>query len=96
MCVCVGGCVHVCTHSSTKRMHYFGIRILAKGRAGSVITNGREPRSCLDRVFNYKFSSFTDNTKNVASWKWPLLKLKTLHRFVLLAEVCPWSEAQYS
>jgi hypothetical protein len=30
---------------------------------GSVITNGREPRSCLGRVFNFKLGSFTDNTK---------------------------------
>ncbi len=94
MCVCV--CVSVCTRCSTERMHYFGLRILAKGRAGSTITNGREPRGCLDPVFNCKLGSFTDNTKIVTSWKWPLLKLKTRPRFVLLAEVCPWSEAQYS
>jgi hypothetical protein len=29
----------------------------------SFITNRREPRGCLGRVFNYKFGSFTDNTK---------------------------------
>jgi LIM domain len=56
-------------------------------RPGSAITNGREPRSCLGRVFNCKLGSFTDNTKNVAICKWPLLKLKTQPRF------CPvsWS-----
>ncbi len=31
----------------------------------SCITNGREPRSCLGRVFNFKLGSFTDNTKIV-------------------------------
>ncbi len=29
----------------------------------SMITNGREPRSCLGRVFNLKLGSFTYNTK---------------------------------
>jgi hypothetical protein len=33
--------------------------------AGSGITNGREPRSCLGRVFNFKLGSFADNTKIV-------------------------------
>jgi hypothetical protein len=30
---------------------------------GSTITNGREPKSCLGRVFNFKLGSFIDNTK---------------------------------
>ncbi len=47
----------------------------------SATTNGREPRSCLGRVFSCKFGSFTDNTKNVATCKWLLLKLKTQPRF---------------
>jgi hypothetical protein len=33
--------------------------------AGSAITNGREPRSCSGRVFNFKLGSFADNTKIV-------------------------------
>jgi hypothetical protein len=44
--------------------------------AGSVITNVREPRSCLAWVFNFKSGSFTDNTKiaqlangHFESWK---------------------------
>ncbi len=32
-------------------------------RPGSAITNGRESRSCLDRVLNFKLGSFIDNTK---------------------------------
>jgi hypothetical protein len=38
-------------------------------QAGSTITNGREPRSCLGRVSNCKLGSYTDNTKNVAACK---------------------------
>ncbi len=30
---------------------------------GRAITNGREPRSCLGQVFNFKSGSFTDNSK---------------------------------
>jgi hypothetical protein len=30
-------------------------------KPGSTITNGTKPRSCLGRVFNFKFGSFTDN-----------------------------------
>jgi len=51
------------------------------------VTNRREPRSCLGRVFNCTLGSFTDNTKNVAACKWPLLKLKTRPRF------CPVSSS---
>ncbi len=56
-------------------------------QSGSTITNGREPRSCVGRVFNRKLGSFTDNTKNVAACKRPFLKSKTRPRF------CPvsWS-----
>jgi len=31
--------------------------------SGSSISNGREPKSYLGRVFNFKLGSFTDNTK---------------------------------
>ena len=66
---------------------FFPIQVRLLNTPGSTITNGREPRSCLDQVFNCKLGSFTDNTKNVAACKWPLLKLKTRPRF------CPvsWS-----
>jgi hypothetical protein len=30
---------------------------------GTAITNGKEPRSCLGQVFNFKSGSFTNNTK---------------------------------
>jgi hypothetical protein len=50
-----------------------------KGRA---ITNWREPRNCLGRVFNCKLGSFTDDIKNAAACKWPLLKLKIQPRFL--------------
>jgi thioredoxin reductase len=50
-------------------------------QSGSAITNGRDPRSCLGQVFNCKLGSFIDNTKNVATCNWPLLKLKTWPRF---------------
>ncbi len=58
--------------------------------AGSAISNGREPRSCLGRVFNIKLGSFVSKqlncmarTHTATSWKLGL-------GFVLLAEVCPW------
>ncbi len=34
-------------------------------KLGSAITNGREPGSCLSRVFNFKLGSLSDNTKIV-------------------------------
>jgi hypothetical protein len=56
-------------------------------KAGSLITNEREPRSCLGWVFNFKLGSFYWYHQNFAACKWPLLKLKTQPRF------CPvsWS-----
>jgi hypothetical protein len=46
-------------------------------RAGSAITNGREPRSCLGRVFNSKLGhSATLENKCMVGMQ-PLLKLKT-------------------
>ncbi len=45
---------------------------------GSTITNGREPRSCLGRVFNSKFGCFaTLGSKCMMVCMQPLLKLKT-------------------
>ncbi len=31
--------------------------------SGSAINNGREPRSCLGQVFNFKLASFADTPK---------------------------------
>ncbi len=36
-------------------------------KTGSAITNGREPRSCLGRVFNFKIGSFTWLTPKMLS-----------------------------
>jgi hypothetical protein len=47
-------------------------------KAGSAITNGREPRSCLGRVFNSKLGCFaTLGSKCMMVCMQPLLKLKT-------------------
>jgi hypothetical protein len=45
-------------------------------RPGSAKANGREPKSCLGRVFNFKLDSFAD-TKDACGY----LKLKTRPRF---------------
>ncbi len=46
---------------------------------GSAITNGREPRSCLGRVFNSKLGrNATLGCKCMVFFMQPLLKLKTL------------------
>jgi hypothetical protein len=47
-------------------------------KAGSAITNGREPRSCLGRVFNSKLGCIaaTLGSKRMVCMR-PLLKLKT-------------------
>ncbi len=46
--------------------------------SGSAITNGREPRSCLGRVFNSKLGCFaTLGSKCMMVCMQPLLKLKT-------------------
>jgi hypothetical protein len=38
------------------------LQIVGSLAVGSAITNGREPKSFLARVFNFKLGSFTDNT----------------------------------
>ncbi len=38
---------------------------MSNDSTGNAITNGREPRSCLGQVFNFKLGSFTDNNKIV-------------------------------
>jgi hypothetical protein len=46
--------------------------------SGSAITNGREPRSCLGRVFNSKLGCIdTPGSKCMVCMQLPLLKLKT-------------------
>jgi hypothetical protein len=45
--------------------------------AGSTITNGREPRGCLGRVFNYKLGCITTPGSKCMVCMQPLLKLKT-------------------
>jgi len=51
---------------------------LCKASPGSAITNGREPRSCLDRVFNSKLGCIaTLDSKCMVCMQQPLLKLKT-------------------
>ncbi len=59
--------------------------------AGSAISNGREPRSCLGWVFNIKLGSLVSKQLNCMAhthshfWSWKLGL-----GFVLLADVCPW------
>jgi hypothetical protein len=45
--------------------------------AGSVITNGKETRSCLGRVFNSKLGSIATLGSKCMVCTQPLLKLKT-------------------
>jgi len=61
--------------------------IIPRPQSGSAISNGREPRSCLGRVFNIKLGSFVSKQLNCMSQTQPLLELKTRPRF------CPasWS-----
>ncbi len=56
-------------------------QIPASMEAGSAITNGREARSCLGRVFNFKLGSFVSKKYNSMACTQPLLKLKTRPRF---------------
>ncbi len=61
--------------------------IIPRPQSGSAIYNGREPRSCLGRVFNIKLGSFDSKQLICMSQTQPLLELKTRPRF------CPasWS-----
>ncbi len=54
---------------------------LVKPWVGSAISKGREPRSCLGWVFNFKLGRFTWKHHKCAACKWPLLKLKPRPRF---------------
>jgi hypothetical protein len=51
------------------------------GGPGSAITSGREPRSCLGRVFNLKLGCFVSEKCNCRACTRPLLELKTRPRF---------------
>ncbi len=55
--------------------------IIWSAQAGSAISNGREPRSCLGRVFNIKLGSFVSKQLNWVAHTQPLLELKTRPRF---------------
>jgi len=48
---------------------------------GSAVANGREPTSCLGRVFNFKLGSFVSKRCNCMACTRPLLGLKTQTRF---------------
>jgi hypothetical protein len=53
---------------------------LAESSAGSAITNGREPRSCLGLVFNSKLGHIATLGGKCMVCMQPLLKLKTQPR----------------
>ncbi len=61
-----------------------------RAKAGSDITNRREPRSCLGRVFNFKLGSFVSKKYHCMACTQSLLKLKFGPGLVLIAKVCPW------
>jgi len=63
------------------------LRQISSTVPGSAITNGREPGSCLGRVFNFKLGSFVSKKYNSKARTQPLLKLKTQPRF------CPVSSS---
>ncbi len=73
---------HRITYKRARYLYFPAYAIKFIDKKGSAITNGREPRSCLGRVFNCKLGSFTDDLKNVAACKWPVLKLKIQPRFL--------------
>jgi hypothetical protein len=43
----------------------YPLMLVSLASAVCAIPNGRGPRSCLGRVFNFKLGSITDNTKIV-------------------------------
>ncbi len=55
---------------------------------GSLISNGKEPKSYLGRVFNSKFGHVTTLLYKSISSMQPLLELKTRPRVSLSAKVC--------
>jgi len=57
------------------------LSLIYKDKAGSTKANGREPKSCLYRVFNYKLGCFDKLHKKCIAWKCPLLELKTRPKF---------------
>jgi hypothetical protein len=59
----------------TKR--YSNFFVLLHDIPGSAITNGREPRSCLGRVFNSKLGCIVTLGSKCMVYMQPLRKLKT-------------------
>jgi hypothetical protein len=55
--------------------------IFAIGISGSAISKGREPESCLNRVFNLKLGSIVQQQHEWMVYTWPLLELKTRPKF---------------
>ncbi len=49
--------------------------------AGSLKANGREPKSCLGRVFNFKLGHFASKQHKCMAHMQPLLELKTRPSF---------------
>ncbi len=62
---------------ATSTLEQINISIVCKVSAGSTITNRREPRSCLGRVFNSKLGCIATLGSKCMICMQPLLKLKT-------------------
>ncbi len=58
---------------------------------GSVKANGREPKSCLGQVFNYKLGCFDGMHILICADARPHLELKTRPRFCPVSFVDGWS-----
>ncbi len=69
LCVCVfhfynSRSTHCYVHVQQLHIEFFVIIRDDHEHAGRVISNGREPRSCLGRVFNIKLDSFASKQHN--------------------------------
>ncbi len=62
----------------------------------SSISNGREPISCFDRIFNSKLFSFVSNKYNCMAYTQPLVKLKTRPRFLPISRCLSMMHYSYS
>ncbi len=62
---------------ATSTLEQIHISMVCKVSAGSAITNRREPRSCLGRVFNSKLGCVATLGNKCMVCMQPLLKLKT-------------------
>jgi hypothetical protein len=45
------------------------------------MSNGREPKSCLGQIFNFKLDRFASEQHRGMTYTWPLSELKTRPRF---------------